>query len=247
MRIDRDRRSPNHGVRAPGCGIDMLVLHYTGMRSEDGAIGWLCDPRSEVSSHYVVREDGTVLQLVDEDRRAWHAGRSFWRGVTDVNSHSIGIEICNPGHEFGYRPFPVRQIDAVTELCLDILGRHAVAPRNVVAHSDVAPLRKEDPGELFPWRRLASAGVGLHVEPSSPTAGPSLWPGDSGSAVTGLQESLSSYGYDVPTSGRYCDHTAAVVTAFQRHFRQDRIDGVADAATVDTLDRLVLRVAAHSF
>ena len=152
------RPSPNHDERAAGKPVDILLLHYTGMRSAEGALKWLTDPASKVSSHYFVDEDGRAVALVDEDRRAWHAGKSFWAGETDINSRSIGIEIANPGHEFGYRPFPEAQIEAVIALCRDILARHPIPPERVLAHSDVAPARKQDPGEFFPWARLAAAG-----------------------------------------------------------------------------------------
>lgn len=231
--------SPNHGPRTGEGGVSMLVLHYTGMPSEEGAIAWLRSPESQVSCHYVVREDGRILALVPEDRRAWHAGRSAWRGITDVNSRSIGIEICNPGHEFGYRPFPEVQIGAVIGLCRDVLGRHAIAGRDIVAHSDIAPSRKEDPGELFPWDRLAAAGIGHHV-PAAPIAGGRFFQeGDEGPPVEALQAMFGLYGYEVPVTGRYCAATQKVVTAFQRHFRQDRVDGVADASTIATLHRLI--------
>ncbi len=152
------RPSPNHDERAAGKPVDILLLHYTGMRSAEGALKWLTDPASRVSSHYFVDEDGRVAAMVAEGRRAWHAGKSFWAGETDINSRSIGIEIANPGHEFGYRPFPGAQTEAVIALCRDILARHPIPPERVLAHSDVAPLRKHDPGELFPWARLAVGG-----------------------------------------------------------------------------------------
>lgn len=236
---DRSRLSPNHGPRPEGTTVDMLVLHYTGMPSEDGALAWLCDPASQVSSHYVVREDGRVFQLVDEARRAWHAGKSFWHGITDVNAHSIGIEICNPGHAFGYRPFPNLQIEAVLDLCHDILARHAIAPRDVVAHSDVAPTRKEDPGELFPWARLAEEGIGRFVEPSPIGGGRFFHEGDEGQPVAALQAMLAMAGYDMPPTGVFDPQTVAVLTAFQRHFRPERVDGIADRSTIDTLHRLL--------
>jgi N-acetylmuramoyl-L-alanine amidase len=236
---DRSILSPNHGERAGGGPIDILLLHYTGMPSEDGALRWLADEKSQVSAHYVVREDGRVHQMVDEDRRAWHAGRSFWRGTTDVNSRSIGIEICNPGHEFGYRPFPNVQIEAVLDLCHDILARHPIERRNVLAHSDVAPARKEDPGEFFPWERFAEEGIGHFVEPTPIAGGRFFQRGDAGPPVQALQSMLALYGYGVPVSGDYCADTAAVVTAFQRHFRPERVDGIADMSSIDTLHRLL--------
>lgn len=224
--------SPNHGARN-GDQIDILLLHYTGMRSADGALSWLCDPRSSVSSHYFVFEDGRVVRLVDEARRAHHAGVSFWAGETDINSRSVGIEIANPGHEFGYRPFPDAQIDAVIALSLDILGRHPIPPERVLAHSDVAPLRKQDPGELFPWQRLNEAGVGHYLPPVPIEETQALQLGPS--EVTSLTDQLRQYGYGIGADGEF----TAVVTAFQRHFRPERVDGVPDRSTKATLDRLL--------
>jgi N-acetylmuramoyl-L-alanine amidase len=235
--IGRAWSSPNSGHRPPGSVIDHLVLHYTGMRSEEGARDWLCDPRSQVSSHYIVFEDGRLFQLVDESRRAWHAGRSFWRGITDINSRSIGIEIANPGHEFGYRPFPDRQIEAVIGLTRSIFARHFIPPHQVVAHSDIAPDRKEDPGELFPWEWCAAFGVGLWVPPAPLDHGLVSERGDEGSNVLELQNNLRSIGFDVPLSGVFDDRTEVVVRAFQRHWRPARIDGRVDASTMDTLVR----------
>ena len=232
--------SPNHGERAPGKPIDMIVFHYTGMPTAERALKWLCDPESGVSSHYFVFEDGRIAQLVEEERRAWHAGKSFWAGETDVNSLSIGIEIANPGHEFGYVPFPEAQIAAVVDLCRDILTRHAIPPERILAHSDVAPLRKEDPGELFPWERLHAAGIGHWVPAVEPLVdGPALQVGDAGEAAAGLRARLAVYGYSISHGPAFDPDTAAVVTAFQRHFRPVRIDGVADFSTIATLDRLL--------
>jgi N-acetylmuramoyl-L-alanine amidase len=232
--------SPNHGERAPGKPVDTIVLHYTGMPSAERALRWLRDPESGVSSHYFVFEDGRIAQLVDEDRRAWHAGKSFWAGETDINSRSIGIEIANPGHEFGYVPFPDAQIAAVIDLCRDILTRHAIPPERILAHSDIAPLRKEDPGELFPWDRLHAVGIGHWVPPVEPLVdGPALQVGDAGEAVAGLKARLAAYGYGIAAGMAFDVDTAAVVTAFQRHFRQARVDGVADFSTIATLDRLL--------
>jgi N-acetylmuramoyl-L-alanine amidase len=231
--------SPNHGVRNGGKPIDILLLHYTGMHSEEGALAWLADPRSKVSAHYFVGEGGRIVQMVDEDRRAWHAGRSFWAGTSDINSRSIGIEIANPGHEFGYRGFPHVQIAALIALSRDILSRHAIPPQRVLAHSDVAPLRKEDPGELFPWGELAAAGIGHWVMPEPVIAGRLLEPGDSGPEVVRLKQRLRDYGYGLGAESDFDDETAAVVTAFQRHFRPALVDGVADVSTVATLDKLI--------
>jgi N-acetylmuramoyl-L-alanine amidase len=192
-----------------------------------------------VSSHYFVWEDGRVSQLVAEDKRAWHAGASFWKGETDINSRSIGVEIANAGHPGGLPDFPPAQIASVIALCRDIVARHRIAPERVLGHSDVAPVRKVDPGEKFPWQALAEAGIGHHVEPAPISGGRFFQRGDAGPPVEALQAMLALYGYNVPVSGDFCDRTAGVVDAFQRHFRPERVDGVADASTIDTLHRLL--------
>jgi N-acetylmuramoyl-L-alanine amidase len=217
----------------------MIVLHYTGMPSAEAALTRLTDPAAKVSSHYLVHEDGRIDQLVPEARRAWHAGVSSWKGVTGINACSIGIEIVNPGHEFGYRDFPDVQIEAVIALCQDIMVRHSIAPARVLAHSDVAPGRKEDPGERFPWHRLAARGVGLWAEPSAIVAGEALRPNDRSDDVAALQRMLARFGYAADATGSYDERTRDSVTAFQRHFRPARVDGVADVSTRDTLRRLL--------
>jgi N-acetylmuramoyl-L-alanine amidase len=229
--------SPNHDARAGT--IDMVILHYTGMQTADAALARLADPEAKVSSHYLVDEDGRVDQLVPEARRARHAGISSWAGVTDVNSHSVGIEIVNPGHEFGYRDFPDAQIAAVIALTRDIVARHAVRPDRVLAHSDVAPARKQDPGEKFPWARLAAADVGLWVEPAPLGPGILCAPGDRNEQVARLQSQLADYGYGIEATGVYDEQTVIVMSAFQRHFRPAQVDGIADRSTVDTLARLL--------
>ena len=241
------RVSPNFGPRAGVSRPDMIVLHYTGMKTGAAAEAWLCTPESQVSSHYLVHEDGRVVQMVRESDRAWHAGKSSWHGVTDVNSHSIGIEIVNPGHEFGYRGFPRRQTAAVIELCTGIIVRNGILPQRVLAHSDVAPGRKIDPGEKFPWRKLAEAGVGHFVAPARSGGKPVLGADDSGAAVDELQSMLSLYGYRIDITGVFDQQTGVVVAAFQRHFRPRRIDGLADRSTVDTLGRLLEALPAQSF
>ena len=203
-----DCPSPNFDARA--LPVSMLVLHYTGMEDAASAIERLRDPDSKVSAHYVVDEDGSVLRLVPEHHRAWHAGRSYWRGITDVNSASIGIEIVNPGHEFGYRPFPEAQMDAVVRLVADIKSRHGIERANVVGHSDVAPARKQDPGELFDWARLAKHRLAM-ARPTRGLVDP-MW--SDGAFLLALER----FGYDVRDSG-------AAVTAFQRRFRPEQIDG----------------------
>ncbi|MVA97133.1 N-acetylmuramoyl-L-alanine amidase [Nitratireductor sp. CAU 1489] len=235
----RVRPSPNHGERRGVAGPDMIVLHYTGMESGQGAEDWLCDPQSGVSSHYIVHEDGEVVQMVPEGARAWHAGKSFWRGETDINSRSVGIEIVNPGHFLGYPAFPDAQIEAVAALCRDVAVRHAVAAERVLAHSDVAPGRKIDPGEKFPWASLHAAGIGHLVDPVPDLPGPVLVPGDRGAAVAQVRRNLALYGYSIEIDDLFDEWTGIVVAAFQRHFRPDRVDGRADPATVATLNRLL--------
>ncbi len=216
--------SPNFGPRPPGQPIDMLVLHYTGMESGAAALERLRDPAAQVSAHYLIEEDGRVFALVAEEARAWHAGVARWRGHADINSRSIGIELVNPGHAFGYRPFPAAQRAALASLAGDILARHPIPPRNVVGHADVAPCRKQDPGELFDWAGLARTGVGLWPD----TAAAAPLPAD-------FTAALAAYGYDDT------DPEAAVL-AFQRHFRPTRLDGVADDECRALLARL-LRLA----
>ena len=206
-----DHPSPNFNARK--LPISMVVLHYTGMETAAAAIAQLANPAAEVSAHYVVLEDGQVVRMVDEADRAWHAGRSYWRGITDVNSASIGIEIVNPGHEFGYRPFPDAQMDAVIELLGGIVARHHITRGNVVGHSDIAPARKEDPGELFPWYRLAKLRLAL-PRPTKNLMDP-LWPD------AGFLLALERFGYDITDA-------AAAVRAFQRRFRPELIDGIID-------------------
>lgn len=238
------RVSPNFGDRRASEGLrsqapDMVILHYTGMPSVRGALEWLCNPESEVSAHYFVDDGGIVTQLVPEARRAWHAGRSFWKGETDINSASIGIEIANPGHEGGSPAFPVMQMRAVARLCRDILARNAIPPHRVLAHSDVAPGRKRDPGEWFDWKYLHAEGVGHWVEPAAVSGGRFFQEGDSGQPVEALQTMLALYGYDTDTDGTFGSRTRIAIEAFQRHFRPARVDGIADASTIATLHRLL--------
>jgi N-acetylmuramoyl-L-alanine amidase len=230
--------SPNHGDRRGGA-IDMIVLHYTGMADEASALAKLCSAQSEVSAHYYVRQDGRIAQCVPEARRAWHAGVACWDGKTDINSCSIGIEIVNPGHDFDYPDFEPGQVEAVIALCCDIVQRHAIPPDRVLAHSDVAPDRKMDPGEKFPWGDLHRAGVGHWVPPHPIGIEIPHALEASGADVTRLQSSLAAYGYCIAVSGRYDERTRQVVAAFQRHFRPQRTDGVADLSTVNTLRDLL--------
>ena len=223
-----DAPSPNFDARKSP--PDMIVLHYTGMKTGEGALARLCDASAKVSSHYLVEEDGRTFRLVPEERRAWHAGVSFWKGDTDINSRSVGVEIVNPGHEWGYRAFPKAQIAAVIALVADIRTRWTIDDRRIVGHSDVAPDRKDDPGELFPWKALAQAGHGLWVEPAAAPGAP-LAEGAEGAGVFALQAGLTRLGYDCAPSGTFDAHTTSVVRAFQRHWRQEKFDGVADGET----------------
>ncbi|HEY0326002.1 MAG TPA: N-acetylmuramoyl-L-alanine amidase [Allosphingosinicella sp.] len=207
-----ERPSPNHDARSRP--ISMIVLHYTDMLSAEEAIDRLCDPEAGVSAHYLVTRTGEVVRLVPEERRAWHAGRSYWRGLTNVNDDSIGIEIDNPGHSNGYEPFPEAQIDALIRLVADIKQRHNITRGNVVGHSDVAPARKRDPGELFPWGQLARLRLAL-PRPSKNLMDP-CW------TEAGFLLALERFGYDVS------DKMAAII-AFQRRFRPELIDGEIDA------------------
>jgi N-acetylmuramoyl-L-alanine amidase len=231
--------SPNHDERT--LPVDALILHYTGMASAGEALLRLCNPLAKVSSHYLVFEEGRVVQMVPEARRAWHAGLSAWEGGRDLNSRSIGIEIAHPGHagDGPPAPFPEAQMAAVTALCRDILGRWPIRPDRVLGHSDIAPERKIDPGESFSWPALHRDGIGHWVAPAPIRDGRFFSEGDAGQPIEALQSMFALYGYDVPVSGTFDARTKAVVTAFQRHFRPDRVDGVADASTITTLRDLL--------
>lgn len=208
------RTSPNFGNRAGGVKPSMLILHYTDMKTGKEALDRLCDPKAEVSSHYFIEESGKIRQLVADDKRAWHAGKSFWDGETDINSYSIGIEIVNPGHTCGYREFPEKQIRAVIKLCKKLVKKYGIAPANVLAHSDIAPERKLDPGELFPWQRLAESGIGLWSDPNDMDAEAAQ---DVLRSPGAFVEFLISYGYNpqIPED--------VLVRAFHRHFYPEKI------------------------
>ena len=214
-------RSPNFNSR-DGVSVDMLVLHYTGMRTAQEAFDRLCDPAAEVSAHYMIAEDGTLSVLVSELDRAWHAGVASWRGENNINSRSIGIELVNPGHEFGYRAFPEPQISVLIDLCAGIIERHDIPARNVVGHSDVAPARKQDPGELFPWKRLADSGIGI-------------WPAVNVDVAvvneSDVERCLRDIGYGT-------DDLSAAITAFQRHFCPAHMDGTPNQPTRYQLARI---------
>lgn len=221
----------------------MLILHYTGMVSAADAWDRMCDPNAKVSAHYLVDEDGATFRLVDETRRAWHAGQSHWRGRDHINAVSIGIEMVNPGHEFGYRSFPEEQMAAVIALCRDITARHPIPARHVLGHSDVACGRRADPGELFDWRRLAAQGVGLWPEVAIVTGemGLTLGLGDGGPAVDDIRRALAGFGYGVATEGAFDVDLEQAVIAFQRHFRPRRFDGVVDPETAQVIFQVLAR------
>lgn len=229
----------NFNERRGGQSPDILLLHYTGTPTVEFAIELLTSGEREVSCHYLVHEDGRIVHMVDEDMRAWHAGVSSWEGRDDVNSRSIGIEIANPGHGPEYRDFPDAQIEAVIALSRDIISRHAIQPRHVLAHSDVAPGRKVDPGEKFPWAVLARHGVGLWVEPETQPCGLAIRPGDTGKHVAELQYALAAFGYDIEANGAYDGWTHTVVRSFQMHYRPACCDGVADDQTRAVLEALL--------
>jgi N-acetylmuramoyl-L-alanine amidase len=231
--------SPNHGVRKGGRLPDSILLHYTGLPDGETALRQLCDPATEVSSHYLVWEDGRLAQLVPESRRAWHAGRGVWAGESDMNDVSIGIEIANGGHRKGLPDYPSVQIETVIALCHDIIERWRIRPERVLAHSDVSHGRKIDPGEHFPWWRLAKAGISHYVPPSAIEDRPRLEPGACGPKVLELQAMLVRYGYGVDMTSLYDARTESAVTAFQRHYRQFLVDGLADYSTIETLRRLI--------
>jgi N-acetylmuramoyl-L-alanine amidase len=234
--ICQERLSPNHGPR-PGKGVvDMLILHYTGMPTAQEALERLCSEAAKVSAHYLIEEDGTVWRLVAEERRAWHAGISFWAGREDLNGASIGIELVNPGHEWGYRPFPSSQMDALETLCRDILARHPIPPRHVLGHSDVAPERKRDPGELFDWQRLARAGIGLWPDAAVSSAGVPR-------GIEEVQRLLAAIGYRVPRSGALDQATRQVIAAFQRHYRPSLCNGAPDRETCRRIAALTSALA----
>ena len=228
-----DHPSPNWNARRGGCAPDMVIIHYTGMKSGRAALERLCDPTAKVSSHYLIGREGAVARLVREESRAWHAGVSHWRGETDINSRSVGIELVNPGHAHGYIDFAEPQMRALLKLLAGIHKRHVIPPQYLLAHSDIAPSRKQDPGERFDWARLAREGFGMWLEPAPPEGGMDT-------DVSKLQRELAAFGYGVPLTDAYDAATEQAVTAFQRHWRQARVDGRADASTRQTLRRLML-------
>lgn len=235
-----DRPSPNHDARPNGQPVDILVLHYTDMQSAEAALVRMTDPAARVSAHYCIDEDGTIYRLVPEERRAWHAGISYWAGARDINARSIGIELVNPGHTCGYRLFPDAQMRALEELSHGILARHPIPPHRVLGHSDVAPARKIDPGELFDWRRLARAGIGIWPEPLAMSDPGAV---DSPLAVADVQSKLGRFGYGVAVTGILDQTTRQALSAFQRHFRPSRFDGAPDGETRRLLATVVAAIA----
>jgi N-acetylmuramoyl-L-alanine amidase len=229
----RLRASTNFNRRPAGQTINTLIIHYTGMMTAAAALDRLCDPTAEVSAHYLIDENGVAWQLVAEEQRAWHAGVSIWRGERDINGCSIGVELAHPGHEFGYRPFPARQIDSLVDLCQGLLTRHPITAARVLGHSDVAPGRKQDPGEAFPWRQLAEAGIGLWPDAASPLTLP----------LAQTQALLGQFGYSVVANGRASTTTSQVLSAFQSHFRPWRVTDQADGDTTARLASLVHQIS----
>jgi N-acetylmuramoyl-L-alanine amidase len=238
--------SPNYGERNKGREPDMILLHYTGMPDVEGAIAQLCTPGTDVSAHYIVLEDGRIVQCVQEAKRAWHAGVSSWAGDDDINSCSIGVEIVNRGHDWGYPDYPLRQIAAVIALCRGIMLRRNIPGYRVLGHSDVAPARKKDPGEKFPWHSLANSGVGHWTQPAPISRGESLQLGSISDDVMNMQTAFARYGYGVPVTGKYDGATLEVVAAFQRHFRPAKVDGVCDRSTMETLHALLSSLPAEA-
>jgi N-acetylmuramoyl-L-alanine amidase len=236
--VDRVQLSPNIEARFNSAIPRYIILHYTGMASGRAAVDWLCNPVSKVSCHYLVDCDGTIVQMVDEDKRAWHAGVSSWQGEIDINSASIGIEIQNEGHAAGCPAFPLVQMQRVAALCSDIIVRHGFGYDQVLAHSDVAPGRKIDPGEVFDWEWLAGQGIGCSVV-APEGRGEALRDGDVGVRVGDLQQGLASFGYGLEVTGQFDDRTRIVVEAFQRRFRRSQVDGIADVQTCSVLRRLL--------
>jgi N-acetylmuramoyl-L-alanine amidase len=224
--------------RAGGVDPSMLILHYTGMEDAERACNWLCATESRVSCHYLIDEAGVITQMVSEDKRAWHAGISSWQGTIDINSLSIGMEIQNPGHSGGYPDFPYVQMAAVAALSRDIIDRWSIDAKRVLAHSDIAPGRKVDPGEKFDWHYLYRQGIGHWVRPEPVGDDEGLLPGMSGESVSELQSLLRNVGYGVELTGIYDPQTVKAIDAFQRHFRQAKVNGIADISTRITLRRL---------
>lgn len=226
--------------------IDTVILHYTGMQSAEAALAHMCSPAAQVSAHYCVNEDGTACELVHPDKRAWHAGVSSWQGRENLNHTSIGIELVNPGHEFGYRDFPARQIETLLELLEQLRVRYDIPAARYLGHSDVAPARKMDPGEKFPWQTLAEGGFGLWPQKDVIDAGRNdgtfvAKKGMIGADVASLNKILSLIGYSVFLGDSYTQSTQDALKAFQRHWRQSRVSGELDRGTQKVLDAIAFQ------
>lgn len=236
-----NQKSPNFNDRPEKASVDILVMHYTGMKTADAALQRMLDPTAEVSAHYMVYEDGKVISLVDEEKRAWHAGISCWRGIASLNDISVGIEIVNTGHEFGYVPFPDKQMESVKKLAKEIMERHGIEARNVVGHSDIAPSRKEDPGELFDWQALAEEGVGLWPDVKKVWRGSDVLvePGKEDVDVARIQKMLSDYGYHIRVDGYFGSKTEDVIKAYKRHFVPEQLNVCWDKLAEERLKKLL--------
>ncbi len=235
--------SQNFDLRPKNTDIDTIVLHYTGMPDFESAISRLCEPESKVSSHYVINENGDIYSLVDDKHRAWHSGKSYWHGKDKINDNSIGVELANPGHEFGYRDFTKAQMESLVGLCKIIMKNHPIEDRNIVAHSDIAPLRKEDPGELFDWKYLADNGIGIWpVFPKSFSRHIVYSYGAKLDEIFYIQSALSDYGYNIKIDGVFGRETESVIKAFQRHFLQDHVDGIWDSSSELAITQLLLSI-----
>ena len=230
--------SPNFGERKNIENIDMLVIHYTNMKSAEAALQHMCDKKSQVSAHYLICEHGIIYRLVDEKYRAWHAGVSHWRGITDINSHSIGIELANLGHTNGLRPFTKEQMQSLIKLCHDILDRHQIPSYNIIGHSDIAAGRKLDPGPLFDWQTLAKNNIGLWpdlVEPylKTPDSNNNNEKSNKDNQYI-LMQILSEIGYDMKNT--------QATAAFQRHYMANNINNIADNKTIALASNLLTAI-----
>jgi N-acetylmuramoyl-L-alanine amidase len=239
-----DQPSPNFNNRKGDGKINMIIAHYTGMKSAEAALCRLCDPTAEVSAHYMIDEDGEIYHLVANEKRAWHAGRSYWSGEEDINSCSLGIELANPGHEFGYRAFPEQQIASFMDLCRELAMVYRIPRYRILCHSDIAPGRKQDPGELFPWQRLYGSGIGFwpSADFRANKVGRRYRAGDSGSEIRTIRENFRKFGYQLTDTVDFDDELTAVVIAFQRHWRQQNCDGIVDPETYAILLHLLDRL-----
>lgn len=242
MLVVTENLSPNWDERPDGVALDTVVLHYTGMRSGAEALERMCDPAAKVSAHYMIEEDGSVFLLVPEAKRAWHAGVSCWQGQDNLNHNSIGVELVNPGHEFGYRAFPDVQIESLLSLLADISSRHAIPKARYIGHSDIAPDRKTDPGELFPWRMLAEKGFGLWSDLDGNRSEVVLKKGVTGSGVDRLNKQLGVVGYTWANSLIYDENLERVVKAFQAHWRPQSVTGCYDKGTALILNDIAFKI-----